>query len=214
MLKFAWTAATSFSTVPLKISFVLGIAVGLLGLEEAIRKAGEVRFLPIVLTSLTAIGGLLPTPFVHTVHGPVDGHPGDLYERVVQMAPGARLISLSLSQRKPRPELPWVANVPNALELSFYPYRRERGGRRTRPGPRRSPNTHAAFFHPDCTVGSGRPGCRRASDLLHAPAEAAAPLVGSSRDRGTLPPVGNLTLPRRRYGDCTTASRRAGYRAR
>lgn len=28
-------------------------------LEEAIRKAGEVRFLPIVLTSLTAIGGLL-----------------------------------------------------------------------------------------------------------------------------------------------------------
>ena len=30
------------------------------GLEEAIRRAGEVRFLPIVLTSLTAIGGLLP----------------------------------------------------------------------------------------------------------------------------------------------------------
>lgn len=28
--------------------------------EEAIREAGEVRFLPIVLTSLTAIGGLLP----------------------------------------------------------------------------------------------------------------------------------------------------------
>jgi multidrug efflux pump subunit AcrB len=31
-----------------------------MSLEEAIRKAGEVRFLPIVLTSLTAIGGLLP----------------------------------------------------------------------------------------------------------------------------------------------------------
>lgn len=29
-------------------------------LEEAIRQAGEVRFLPIVLTSLTAIGGLIP----------------------------------------------------------------------------------------------------------------------------------------------------------
>jgi multidrug efflux pump subunit AcrB len=29
-------------------------------LDEAIRRAGEVRFLPIVLTSLTAIGGLLP----------------------------------------------------------------------------------------------------------------------------------------------------------
>lgn len=31
-----------------------------MGIEEAIRKAGEVRFLPIVLTSMTAIGGLLP----------------------------------------------------------------------------------------------------------------------------------------------------------
>lgn len=29
-------------------------------LEEAIREAGEIRFMPIVLTSLTAIGGLLP----------------------------------------------------------------------------------------------------------------------------------------------------------
>jgi len=29
-------------------------------LEHAIRRAGEVRFLPIVLTSMTAIGGLLP----------------------------------------------------------------------------------------------------------------------------------------------------------
>jgi multidrug efflux pump subunit AcrB len=30
------------------------------GLDEAIREAGELRFLPIVLTSLTAIGGLMP----------------------------------------------------------------------------------------------------------------------------------------------------------
>ncbi|WP_224995266.1 efflux RND transporter permease subunit [Cesiribacter sp. SM1] len=30
------------------------------GLEEAIREAGEVRFLPIILTSMTAIGGLIP----------------------------------------------------------------------------------------------------------------------------------------------------------
>jgi multidrug efflux pump subunit AcrB len=30
------------------------------GIEEAIRRAGEIRFLPIVLTAMTAIGGLLP----------------------------------------------------------------------------------------------------------------------------------------------------------
>lgn len=74
-----------------------------------------------------ALGGLGPTPFVHTVHGPVDGHPGDLYEAVVRMAPGAKLVSLSLSQRQPRPQLPWIANVPNALDLSVYPYQPERG---------------------------------------------------------------------------------------
>ncbi|GAB4039400.1 efflux RND transporter permease subunit [Spirosoma gilvum] len=34
-----------------------------MSLEQAIREAGETRFLPIVLTSLTAIGGLLPIAF-------------------------------------------------------------------------------------------------------------------------------------------------------
>lgn len=29
-------------------------------LDDAIEKAGEIRFLPIILTTLTAIGGLLP----------------------------------------------------------------------------------------------------------------------------------------------------------
>jgi len=37
MLKFAWTAATSFSTLPLKASTWLGVIVALLGLEEAVR---------------------------------------------------------------------------------------------------------------------------------------------------------------------------------
>ncbi len=74
-----------------------------------------------------AIGSLLQTPLVHTVHGPLTGHPGELYEQIVQMAPRAHLISLSMNQRKPKPDLPWIANVPNALDLSFYPYARERG---------------------------------------------------------------------------------------
>jgi glycosyltransferase involved in cell wall biosynthesis len=74
-----------------------------------------------------ALGSLLPTPVVHTVHGPVAGEPGALYERVVRMAPAARLVSISMSQREPRPELPWVANVPNALDLSFYAFQPERG---------------------------------------------------------------------------------------
>ena len=37
MLKFAWTAATSFSSIPLNLSFVVGGIVGLFALEEAVR---------------------------------------------------------------------------------------------------------------------------------------------------------------------------------
>ena len=69
-----------------------------------------------------ALGSLLKTPLVHTVHGPLTGPPGELYEQIVRMAPRAHLISLSLNQRRPKPHLPWLANVPNALDLSFYPF--------------------------------------------------------------------------------------------
>jgi dolichol-phosphate mannosyltransferase len=37
MLRFAWTAATSFSALPLKASTFIGLLAMLLGLEEAIR---------------------------------------------------------------------------------------------------------------------------------------------------------------------------------
>jgi polyisoprenyl-phosphate glycosyltransferase len=37
MLTFAWTAATSFSIVPLQVSLVMGLLVGLFAIEEAIR---------------------------------------------------------------------------------------------------------------------------------------------------------------------------------
>jgi polyisoprenyl-phosphate glycosyltransferase len=37
MVAFAWTAATSFSTLPLKISVVLGMLFGLFGVEEGVR---------------------------------------------------------------------------------------------------------------------------------------------------------------------------------
>ena len=37
MLRFAWTAATSFSTIPLNLSFMLGGAAGLFAAEEFIR---------------------------------------------------------------------------------------------------------------------------------------------------------------------------------
>jgi hypothetical protein len=37
MLALAWTAATSFSTVPLQFSIILGLITGILGIEEGVR---------------------------------------------------------------------------------------------------------------------------------------------------------------------------------
>jgi glycosyltransferase involved in cell wall biosynthesis len=69
-----------------------------------------------------ALVALAPVPVVHTVHGPLIEEPGDMYESICRMAPGAHLVSLSLNQRKPKPGLPWLANVPNALDLDRYPF--------------------------------------------------------------------------------------------
>src|SRR5205085_1405595 len=74
-----------------------------------------------------ALGGAVATPVVHTVHGPLNGVPGELYESVARVAPEVRLISVSLNQRKPKPDLPWLANCPNALDFSIYPCKPHRG---------------------------------------------------------------------------------------
>ena len=73
------------------------------------------------------LGGLVETPVVHTVHGPLDGEPGEVYESIKRVAPEVGLISLSLNQRRPRPDLNWVANIPNALDLEHYPCHPHKG---------------------------------------------------------------------------------------
>jgi len=74
-----------------------------------------------------ALSASIETPVVHTVHGPLAGEPGQLYDQVTKVAPHLGLVSLSENQRKPRPHFNWVANVPNALDLSVYPFRPYRG---------------------------------------------------------------------------------------
>jgi len=65
---------------------------------------------------------------VHTVHGPLLGEPGDLYELIARVSPTTRLVSISMNQRESRiPNLPWLANIPNALDFSFYPVQPHRG---------------------------------------------------------------------------------------
>jgi glycosyltransferase involved in cell wall biosynthesis len=75
-----------------------------------------------------ALGGLLDTTqVVHTVHGPLVGADGELYASLARVAPDVGLISVSLNQRQPQPDLPWVANCHNALDLDSYPVHAERG---------------------------------------------------------------------------------------
>ena len=73
------------------------------------------------------VAGAVQTPTLHTVHGPLLGEPGDLYEQVARVAPRTGLISISMNQRLPHENLPWVANIPNALDFSFYPVQLKRG---------------------------------------------------------------------------------------
>jgi glycosyltransferase involved in cell wall biosynthesis len=74
-----------------------------------------------------ALAGAVRTPVLHTVHGPLDGEPGAIYEAIQQVAPQVGLISISLNQRRRKPDLPWAANIPNALDLSIYPCKPHRG---------------------------------------------------------------------------------------
>ncbi len=75
-----------------------------------------------------ALGGLSQTPVLHTVHGPLDTHEAqDAYNSIAEAAPGVGLISISENQRRPMPDLPWAATIPNAIDLSLYPAKPHRG---------------------------------------------------------------------------------------
>ena len=73
------------------------------------------------------LGATVETPVVHTVHGPLDGEPGRIYELIDHLAPHVGLISISMNQRKPKPNLNWIGNCHNALDFSVYPFKPTRG---------------------------------------------------------------------------------------
>ena len=73
------------------------------------------------------LGGLVDTPVVHTVHGPLDAENGDVYEQICALGRDPHLVSVSMNQRKPKPDLPWLATCPNALDFSVYPFTPHRG---------------------------------------------------------------------------------------
>jgi glycosyltransferase involved in cell wall biosynthesis len=75
-----------------------------------------------------ALGGLVQTPVLHTIHGPLDTHEAQhAYASIAEVAPAVGLISISENQRRPMPDLPWAATIPNAIDLSIYPSKPHKG---------------------------------------------------------------------------------------
>src|ERR1035437_2765269 len=81
MLSFAWTAATSFSILPLQIIIVLGMIAGLCGIEEAIRAVAALlagRTVP-GWTSLMVVTSILGSAVLISI-GIVGQYVGKIYE--------------------------------------------------------------------------------------------------------------------------------------
>jgi glycosyltransferase involved in cell wall biosynthesis len=66
------------------------------------------------------------TPVVHTVSDPLD-RTRDVWRKLARRSPEAKLISVSHRQQELAPDLPWIANCPNGLDLSRFRFRREAG---------------------------------------------------------------------------------------
>jgi glycosyltransferase involved in cell wall biosynthesis len=68
------------------------------------------------------IGQMSGVPTLHTAHGTMEEGQAELYSRLSAAAPSVRLASLTLAQRRPAPTLPWVANLPNAVDLDAHAF--------------------------------------------------------------------------------------------
>lgn len=68
-----------------------------------------------------ALSASCPVPLVHTVHRPLDATYGEIYRMIARLSPQIGLISLSASQRAAAPDLPWIGNCANALDVDAYP---------------------------------------------------------------------------------------------
>jgi glycosyltransferase involved in cell wall biosynthesis len=69
----------------------------------------------------TSLAATTSTPVLHTVHAALDAERAAVYAACCRLSRTVGLISLSFSQRRSHPQLRWVANCPNGVDLSAYP---------------------------------------------------------------------------------------------
>jgi glycosyltransferase involved in cell wall biosynthesis len=73
------------------------------------------------------LAGLAPAPALQTIHISLEGRPGRIFADAAPILP-LQLVSLTCAQRTPQPGLPWVANIPNAIDLDAHSCRTTPGG--------------------------------------------------------------------------------------
>jgi glycosyltransferase involved in cell wall biosynthesis len=71
---------------------------------------------------LLARGRTVPT--VVTMHGPVTGEPGRYYR---ELGDTVELVAISEAQRRSAPDLTWLGTVHNAVDVTTFPYRADKG---------------------------------------------------------------------------------------
>jgi glycosyltransferase involved in cell wall biosynthesis len=96
---------------------------------SCLRRADEFDVISDHTTPLAcALSEAVATPVVHTIHGALDEEFAAAYDDMLEFAPRTSMISLSLAQRTPRPDFPWIANIPNAVDLRRYAVRERAAG--------------------------------------------------------------------------------------
>ncbi|HUR14909.1 MAG TPA: glycosyltransferase family 4 protein [Mycobacteriales bacterium] len=71
------------------------------------------------------LGPARAVPTLLTVHGPVSGDLGLVYEALGE---AVQLVALSDHQRSMSPDLNWVATVPNAVRVATFPFQEHKDG--------------------------------------------------------------------------------------
>ena len=76
------------------------------------------------LTGLTgaALAATSRAPVVHTIQCALEAEAHAILRRAARVDPRLALVSVSLNQQRLAPDLPWVANCPNGLDLAAYPF--------------------------------------------------------------------------------------------
>jgi glycosyltransferase involved in cell wall biosynthesis len=97
------------------------VAVTLLQIGEVYRRAGEFDVIHNHADYMAfPFARLSATPTVSTAHGRLDLPE---IQRLYCAFPEHALVSISMAQRRPVPDLNWIGNVPNAIDLANYQFR-------------------------------------------------------------------------------------------